>query len=146
MDEQRRLFRHGFFILLLAFLAWIASAILVKPTAVVAHARPSGLTFGLILVGIGAAWPTLKLSDGSRRLGIGAALTGAYLGLLTFGVASPFAWAFAPKELYNPPEPPPWATAVVWSGTFATLLAMAMTRGFVFSGLRHTADAAPADE
>jgi hydroxylaminobenzene mutase len=82
MDSQRRtLYRHGVLILLLSALLGLVVAAQPPHAGKWMAAHVSGLMTGLLVIGLGALWPEVRLSDGLRRRALQMGLTAAWLGL-----------------------------------------------------------------
>jgi hypothetical protein len=80
LNERRLLYRHGVLFLLLNGLLGIAVAAQVPHAPKWMHAHVSGLLTGVLLLGFGALWPELRLSDGTRRRAMQLGLIGAWTG------------------------------------------------------------------
>jgi hypothetical protein len=80
LNERRRLYRHGVLLLLLNGLLGIAIAAQVPHAQKWMAAHVSGLLTGVLLLGFGALFPELRLTDAKRRLAWQLGLLGAWTG------------------------------------------------------------------
>jgi hydroxylaminobenzene mutase len=80
-SERRKLYRHGVLFLLLSALLGLAVAAQPPHAGKWMAAHVSGLMTGLLVIGLGALWPEVRLSDGLRRRALQMGLTAAWLGL-----------------------------------------------------------------
>jgi hydroxylaminobenzene mutase len=80
--ERRMLYRHGvLFLLLSALLGLVVAAQPPHPGKWMA-AHVSGLMTGILVIGLGALWPEVRLGDGTRRRALQMGLTAAWLGMV----------------------------------------------------------------
>jgi hydroxylaminobenzene mutase len=107
---RRRLYRHGFLLLLLSFVLGFVTAA-GGPHArqwLVAHV--SGILAGILLVALGAVWPELRLGPGQRRLTYWSALASNYLAFFLLGLYA--AAIGAPLDVVAPGPPLPAAQMI----------------------------------
>src|SRR5690348_6711577 len=80
--ERRTLFRHGALFLLLAALLGLVVAAQAPHPAKWMAAHVSALLTGLLMIGLGALWPELRLAETTRRRAMRMGLTAAWTGLV----------------------------------------------------------------
>jgi (hydroxyamino)benzene mutase len=80
-SERRKLYRHGVLFLLLSALLGLVVAAQPPHAGKWMAAHVSGLMTGILVIGLGALWPEVRLSDSLRRRALQMGLTGAWLGL-----------------------------------------------------------------
>jgi hydroxylaminobenzene mutase len=79
-SERRRLYRHGVLLLLLSAVLGLVVAAQPPHAGKWMAAHVSGLMTGILLIGLGALWPEIRLSDGLRRRALQMGLTAAWVG------------------------------------------------------------------
>jgi hydroxylaminobenzene mutase len=138
LDEQRRLFRHGFTILVIAFaLGGVAGAAGGGPHARLwLGAHTTGILVGLLVVAVGAVWPTLVLGARASRTLYGVTLGGNWVGVVVLGIFAP-AVGF-PSAISTPELPPAaaWAAMLVGLGLVVVTVSTFTMCGLVIFGLR----------
>jgi hypothetical protein len=83
LSGQRLLFRQGVvFLLVSAVLGLVTAAPGIANPVKWRTAHLSGLLTGLLLIGFGALWPQLRLTDTRRRLALRLGLISAWTGLV----------------------------------------------------------------
>ena len=125
--QRRRLLRHAFIFLILAFCLGLAITALPHPTRWLA-AHLSALMTGLMLGVFGLAWRELRLTDGQRRTAFWAGLIAAYAGF----AANVFG---AVNDLPGPASNPGVAAPMPQAAVFFTLLAIIVPALFITVGL-----------
>jgi len=138
LDEQRRLFRHGFVILLVAFaLGGVAGAAGGGPHARLwLGAHTTGILVGLLVVAVGAVWPRLALGSRASRSLYAVTLGGNWTGVVVLGIFAP-AVGF-PSAISTPELPPAaaWAATVVGLGLVVVTVSTFAMCGLVIAGLK----------
>ena len=79
--ERRILYRHGVLILLLSALLGLVVAAQPPHPGKWMAAHVGGLMTGILVIGLGALWPEVRLGDGTRRRALQMGLTAAWLGI-----------------------------------------------------------------
>lgn len=138
MDAQRKLFRHGFVILLVAFaLGGVAGAAGGGPHARLwLGAHTTGILVGLLVVAVGAVWPQLLLDQRAARALYALTVGGNWVGVLVLGIFAPavhFPSAISTPDL---PAAPGWASSIVGLGLVVVTLSTFAMCGLVVAGLR----------
>jgi hypothetical protein len=82
MDAERRLlFRQGALLLFVSVLIGLVVAAQAPHVVKWRTAHVSGLMTGLLLIGFGALWPEIRLSDRARRIAVRLGLVASWLAL-----------------------------------------------------------------
>ncbi len=82
MDTERRLlFRQGALLLFVSVLIGLVVAAQAPHVAKWRTAHVAGLMTGTLIIGFGALWPEVRLSDRARRAAIWLGLTASWVGL-----------------------------------------------------------------
>jgi len=134
-SERRKLYRHGvLFLLLSAFLGLVVAAQPPHPGKWMA-AHVGGLMTGILVIGLGALWPEVRLSDGLRRRAMQMGLTAAWLGVVANVYA---ALVNLPGPATDPGRQPdaPWQLYVLFAMLAVIVPATIGSFYLVWRGLR----------
>lgn len=143
LSGQRLLFRQGVvFLLVSAFLGIVTAIPGMAHPVKWRTAHVTGLLTGLLLIGFGALWPQLRLTDARRRLALRLGLISAWTGL-TANVYT--AIMNLPGPASDPGVQP---DSMVAATPFFAMLAIVVTTligsfFLVWRGLQGEADSAP---
>jgi hypothetical protein len=133
-NERRLLFRQGALLLLVSVVIGVVVA--VQPPHVVKwrSAHVAGLMTGLVVIGFGALWPDVRLSDRARRAAIALGLLAAWVGIgvNVFGAVVNF-----PGPASDPGVQPDvvWQMAIFFTGLAIVVPSTLVSFFLVWKGL-----------
>jgi len=136
MEAERRLLsRQGALFLLLSALIGLVVAAQAPHVVKWRAAHVSGLMTGLLIIGLGALWSEVRLSDRVRRLAWRLGLTAAWVG---FAVNVFSAIVDFPGPASDPGRQPDvaWQMAVFFTGLAVVVPATLTSFALVWRGLR----------
>lgn len=134
-SERRLLFRQGALFLLIS--ALIGLVVAAQPPYVVKWrtAHLSGLMTGLLIIGFGALWSEVRLSDRARRLAWQLGLAAAWVGLAVNVFSAVVNFPGPASDPGRQPEAA-WQMAVFFSGLAVIIPATLISFALVWRGLR----------
>ena len=134
-SDRRLLFRQGALILLVGALLGLVVAAQAPHVVKWRAAHVNGLLTGILIIGFGALWPEVRLSDRARRMALRFGLTAAWVGLLmnVFSAVVDF-----PGPASDPGRQPDvaWQMAVFFSGLAIVVPGTLVSFFLVWKGLR----------
>jgi len=133
--ERRLLFRQGALFLLVSALIGLVVAAQAPHVLKWRAAHVSGLMTGLLIIGLGALWSEVRLSDRVRRLTWQLGLTAAWVGL-ALNVFSAIVDFPGPASDPGRQADAVWQTALFFSGLAVVVPATLASFALVWRGLR----------
>ena len=136
--SARRLYRHGFALVLASLLlgfAIVGSGGGVKGRLWLA-AHTTGILVGLMLVAAGAAWPSVRLGAGAQRAAGLLLVVGSWTGFVVLGLFTAVMAIPLPVAAPSLPPVPGWVMAVNGVGIAVVAISILVGWSMVLFGLR----------